>query len=129
MNALAAGSDASGLAGARPWQDARIGWLPSMLILAVVWISFRPFASSVAVQATSNAPPSGDIVNQIGFGLIGLFCSWLVGKFARKDVLEAFVRLTWFLVLGVLLLNSNQLLNLIYDRILCQDVLRKLIHL
>ncbi len=105
MNALAAGSDATGLTGARLWQDARIGWLPSMLILAIVWISFRPFASSVADQATGNAPPSGDIVNQIGFGLIGLFCSWLVGKFARKDVLAAFARVTWFLVLGVLLLS------------------------
>ena len=90
---------------ARAHTRDKSGWLSSMLVLAVVWISFRPFASSVATSNTTNAPPSGDIVNQIGFGLLGLLCAWLVGKFARKEILASLSNVTWYLVLAVLLLS------------------------
>ena len=87
----------------RPIASPKIGWLPSALIFAIVFISFRPFASQVA--ATPGQASGGDIVNQIGFGLMGLICIFLLLKHVPANARSALITPSWFLV-GIVLLIS-----------------------
>lgn len=88
---------------ASPAAASKSGWLPSALLLAIVFVSFRPFASGVSeigVQASG-----GDIVNQLGFGLIGLICGWLIKTNLSTHALKAFNRPSWYLVFAVLFVS------------------------
>lgn len=79
------------------------GWLPSGLIMAIVFISFRPFASSTVPEA-GQAPQGGDIVNQLGFSALGVICIALLAA-ARPRQLLAFNHPFLWLMLPVLTLG------------------------
>ena len=79
------------------------GWLPSAILLAIVFVSFRPFATEVAEVGVKSG--GGDIVNQLGFGLIGIACFWLIKNNVSQHALKAFNRPSWYLVLGVLVVS------------------------
>ncbi len=78
-------------------------WLPSALLLAVIFISFRPFGTEVTELGVKSG--GGDIVNQLGFGLIGALCIWLINNNVTAHALKAFNRLSWYLVLVVLFVS------------------------
>ena len=87
----------------RPIATPKANWLPSAIIMAIVFISFRPFVSEVSdIGAEAGG---GDIVNQIGFGLMGIACLFLLAKQVSTNILAAVLSPTWFLVLGVLILS------------------------
>jgi len=83
--------------------DWHPGWWPSGLILAIVFISFRPFASATSPLA-GQAQQGGDIVNQLGFGALGVFCIGLLVA-ARPKQLMAFNHPFLWLMLPVLALG------------------------
>ena len=74
----------------RPVDIPKSNWLPSAIILAIVLVSFRPFASTVAAEP-GVVSSGGDIVNQIGFSILGLFCAF---KLVRSAALNAIPRLS-----------------------------------
>ncbi len=75
-----------------------------MLLMAIVFISFRPFAVEIA-DVKGVDPGGGDIVNQLGFGIIGIICGFLLFKQVSTNVLSSFANVIWFLVLGVLVVS------------------------
>ncbi len=86
----------------RPITTSKTSWLPSTLILAIVFISFRPFVSEVTT--TTGTSGGGDIVNQLGFGLMGIYCGYLLLKHASSNILGAFANPVWGLALTFLVL-------------------------
>ena len=74
-------------------------------IVALVWIGFQPFDTGEVVGQTAGASGGGNATNQIGFGLLGLLCVWLVTQLdaARR---AALLRPAW-IVVGVLLLTAT----------------------
>jgi O-antigen ligase len=71
------------------------------LLFSVLIISFRPFQPSGAVLTGD----SGDIVNQLGFGVVGItaLCSLLT--LADRRTVAALISPWWLLLLGFLLLS------------------------
>ena len=86
----------------RPIEAPKANWLPSTLIFSVVFVSFRPFSSGY-VPEIGKQIPQGDIANQIGFGLIGLFCLILLARRSSASVLSASLNPAWILLAPVLL--------------------------
>ncbi|MEL6966614.1 MAG: O-antigen ligase [Pseudomonadota bacterium] len=89
-----------------PWHP---GWLPSALITAVILISFRPFSAPIAI-VEGQVQRGGDLVNQLGFGALGLMCALLL-IVARPRTLNAFNHpLIWLvapiLIMGVMLADA-----------------------
>ncbi len=81
-------------------------WLPSALVMTIVWISFRPFTTQLDdVSAGAPGGGGGDIVNQIGFGILGLVCGWMLMSQASQQIRNALKNPVWFLVLAVLVLS------------------------
>ncbi|MGI9364444.1 MAG: O-antigen ligase family protein [Rhizobiaceae bacterium] len=90
----------------RPIETPKANWLPSALILTVVLISFRPFSSGYVPQIGEPLPQQqGDIANQIGFGLVGLFCAALLIKRSCSSVLTASLHPAWVLLTPVLFMS------------------------
>ncbi len=83
--------------------ESKSGWLPSALLLTIIFVSFRPFASGVGEIGIKSG--GGDIVNQLGFGLIGLACGWLIKNHISPHALKAFNRPSWYLVFAVLFVS------------------------
>ncbi|MEP1208711.1 MAG: O-antigen ligase [Rhizobiaceae bacterium] len=87
----------------RPIATPRSSWWPSALILSMVFISFRPFSTSsenlLVVQSSG-----GDIVNQMGFGLLGLICAYLLARKTCSNAVNALLHPLWILFLPVLIL-------------------------
>ena len=75
-----------------------------MLLMAIVFISFRPFAVEIS-EVSGTKSGGGDIVNQLGFGIIGVVCGILLFKHASSNVLASFANPAWAIVLGVLVLS------------------------
>ncbi|MGI9356772.1 MAG: O-antigen ligase family protein [Rhizobiaceae bacterium] len=83
-------------------------WLPSALIWAVVFISFRPFSSGATAGEAVNT--GGDIVNQLGFGAIGGICLYLLHKQRLNGSLSAPLIISWcaaVAVLGISILTAD----------------------
>ncbi|MEM1040424.1 MAG: O-antigen ligase [Pseudomonadota bacterium] len=81
------------------------GWLPSGFIMAIVFISFRPFATGTKPVA-GQAPQGGDIINQLGFGGLGVVCILLLAAARPRQIMALNHPLLWLMVpilaLGVL---------------------------
>ena len=71
-------------------------WLPAALICAIVYVTFEPFADGASVQG-------GNLVNQLGFGLIGIACIRLVHAMDER-ARAALLQPAWIAVAFVLLL-------------------------
>ena len=78
-------------------------WLPPALIISIVFVSFRPFTSGL--EEIGQTASGGDIVNQLGFGVIGAVCIWLIYNNVSTAALKAFNRPSWYLVLATLFLS------------------------
>jgi O-antigen ligase len=87
----------------RPIATPRSSWWPSALIFCVVFVSFRPLSSQVA-EELSQPGSGGDIVNQLGFGLLGLLCMFLMVKKSCTNSVAAIANPVWLLLLPVLAL-------------------------
>ncbi|MDD9909291.1 MAG: O-antigen ligase [Ahrensia sp.] len=73
-------------------------WLPSALLWAVIFISFRPFAKAAATSGAPGAAAAGgggDIVNQLGFAGIGAICLYLLSSRKRLGMSTALLTLSW----------------------------------
>jgi len=87
----------------RPIATPRSNWWPSALILTVVFISFRPFSTTNEVGSVAQSS-GGDIVNQLGFGLLGLICAYLLARKTSSNAINALIHPLWILFLPVLIL-------------------------
>ena len=67
----------------RPLAPVAFGWWPSAIIMSIVFISFRPFSTSALNDS------GGDIVNQLGFGFLGLFCLLLIVRQISANAMAA----------------------------------------
>ncbi len=83
----------------RPLAPVAFGWWPSAIIMSIVFISFRPFSTSALNDS------GGDIVNQLGFGFLGLFCLLLIVRQISANAMAAFLTPAW-LSMSVMLLIS-----------------------
>jgi len=93
----------------RPIAPPRTSWWPSALILTIVFVSFRPFTSTDINQPGQQAA-GGDIVNQLGFGLLGVICAYLLARKTCSNALNALLHPLWLLflpVLGLAVLNAD----------------------
>ncbi|MEM8751081.1 MAG: O-antigen ligase [Pseudomonadota bacterium] len=72
------------------------------LIMSIVWVSFRPFGTTLADPETGIPPSGGDIINQLGFGALGVVCIWLLVVRVNTQILPAFRTPIWVLALPVL---------------------------
>ncbi len=88
----------------RPIAAPRSSWLPSALILTIVLISFRPFTST-DVNLPGQQSAGGDIINQLGFGLLGLICLYLLAKKTCSSSINALLHPLWIVLLPVLAIS------------------------
>ncbi len=88
----------------RPIPAPRASWWPSALILTIVLISFRPFTSA-DINLPGQQPASGDIVNQMGFGLLGLICLYFLAKKTCSNSINALLHPLWIVMLPVLVIS------------------------
>ena len=88
----------------RPIATSRTGWWPSALIVTIVFVSFRPFTTS-DIKLPGQQAVSGDIVNQIGFGVLGVICLFLLAKKTCSNALSALLNPLWIAFLPVLALS------------------------
>lgn len=79
-------------------------WMPSALIWSIVFISFRPFDSGSADDVVPAR--GGDIVNQLGFGILGLVCLGLIATKVRRETVAAFASPLWLLFLPAVFIFS-----------------------
>jgi len=68
-------------------------WLPSALIWAVVFISFRPFTTEFSDNSVVSF--GGDIINQLGFGAVGAICLYLIYQRRIGKELAALLIFSW----------------------------------
>ncbi len=78
-------------------------WLIPALIWSVILISFRPFSTSVSAGETVSS--GGDIVNQLGFGTIGVICLYFLSRKRTSGTLSAPLIISWCMVVPVLLFS------------------------
>ena len=79
-------------------------WWISAMILTIVFVSFRPFTST-EVNEIGQQSASGNVVNQIGFGLLGIICAYIMAKKAPAEVIRALIHPLWLLLIPVLALS------------------------
>lgn len=72
------------------------------LLFTVILISFRPFQPQGAI---TTADGGGDIVNQLGFGVLGAVSVSALLTLAEPRVLRSLVSPSWLLLLGFLMLS------------------------
>ena len=78
-------------------------WWMSAMILTIVFVSFRPFTSS-DVNEPGQQSASGDIVNQVGFGLLGIICAYIMAKKVAPETIRALMHPLWILLVPFLAL-------------------------
>lgn len=103
MHADALSNSQSAVSSSTAWR-----WLPSALLWAVVFISFRPFSSSIEVNGVVST--GGDIVNQLGFGAVGVICSYLLHQRKAGWAFSAALTLSWCataLVLAISMVTAD----------------------
>lgn len=76
-------------------------WLAA-LILAVVFVTFRPLSDP---EMGINAQAGGDVVNQLGFGILGVICLYLLIKKTDRCAIAALTHPLWLMVLPILALS------------------------
>ena len=84
--------------------DQASQWWMSAAILTIVFVSFRPFTSS-DVNEPGQQSASGDIVNQLGFGLLGIICAYIMAYKVPKDVVRALLHPLWIILMPILALS------------------------
>ncbi len=80
-----------------PWQ-----WIAPALIWSIVLISFRPFSTNTQTEQAVSA--GGDIVNQLGFGIIGTICVYLLLRWRFPGSLSSALIISWCLTGFVLVM-------------------------
>lgn len=84
-------------------------WIASA-ILTIAIISFRPFQPMGAVNDAASKQ-SGDLLNQLGFGLLGLAALFGLICLAQPRKLAALFSPWWLLMLGLMLLSTQVALD------------------
>ncbi len=77
--------------------------LAAAAIATIVLISFRPFGSNDAAEPGQAS--GGDIVNQLGFGIMGMACIWLLAMLVPQASRRAALNFGWLLAVPVLALS------------------------
>lgn len=85
----------------RAFPARRIATILAALMLTVLLISFRPFQPAGAELEGAG----GDIVNQLGFGTLGMLAIFSLLSFVDRRVLAALLSPWWLLLLGFLALS------------------------
>lgn len=80
-------------------------WFASA-ILTIAIVSFRPFQPTGVVTNAAERQ-SGDVVNQLGFGLLGLAAIFAMICFTQPRKLAALFSPWWILMLGLMLLSTQ----------------------
>ena len=86
----------------RPVVQNRGNFWPAAIILAVVFVTFRPLSDPEVISAAGSG---GDIVNQLGFGALGIICLYLLMKRTSSAAISAITHPLWLLTLPVLALS------------------------
>lgn len=86
----------------RPIARSRGHYWPAAIILAIVFVTFRPLSDPETISAAGG---SGDLVNQLGFGGLGLICMYLLLKRTSSDAISAVTNPLWMMVLPILALS------------------------
>lgn len=72
------------------------------VILCILLISFRPFSSAVV----SDGQASGDTINQLGFGIVGVVSLLSLAMFAQPVKVVRLVSLGWLLMFAILVASA-----------------------
>lgn len=80
----------------------QIALVTATVIFCVLLISFRPFSPVVVVDGQ----PTGDSVNQLGFGLVGAISLAALAMFANPGKVLRLTSLGWLLMFAILLLSA-----------------------
>jgi len=83
------------------WTHARVATVLATLLLTVVLITFRPFAPAGA----PDAPEGGDIVNQLGFGTLGVAAIFVLMTFSDRRMLQALLSPAMVVMFGFFMLS------------------------
>ena len=67
----------SGQTDHRPATQTRSKFWPAAMIMAVVFVTFRPLSDPEVISGSGSG---GDLVNQLGFGGLGIICLYLLIK-------------------------------------------------
>jgi O-antigen ligase len=70
------------------------------ILLTVIMVSFRPFQPMGALST------GGDVVNQLGFGSLGILSIFALASYADRRVLPVLISLPWLLMLGFFVLSA-----------------------
>ncbi len=76
---------------------ARLQTVIAACIFALLLVTFKPFATFDAAAATQQG---GDLVNQLGFGAVGLVSIASMMMLANADVLKKLISPSWLLLLA-----------------------------
>ena len=81
-----------------PGQLAKVqdNFWPSAAIMAIVFVTFRPLSDPEVISGSGG---SGDLVNQLGFGGLGLICLYLLFKKTSSQAISALTSPLWLLML------------------------------
>ena len=86
----------------RPATQTRSKFWPAAMIMAVVFVTFRPLSDPEVISGSGS---SGDLVNQLGFGGLGIICLYLLIKKTSSNAIAALTHPLWLLILPVLALS------------------------
>ena len=86
------------------WGLGRLQTLAAAAIFTLLLISFKPYSGEIAKAGESG----GDIVNQLGFGSIGLFSVAALTFLVNRDVSRQLVSIWWWLLFAFGLLSVQQ---------------------
>ena len=75
---------------------------PAAIILTIVFVTFRPLSDPEVISGSGGG---GDLVNQLGFGGLGLICLYLLIKRTSSEAISAPTNPLWLMVLPVLALS------------------------
>ena len=78
---------------------AAAAWIATA-ILTVLLVSFRPFQSRTEALASG-----GDVVNQVGFGMLGIVTVFALVAFVDRRLLSAILSPSWLVLLGLFFLS------------------------
>lgn len=80
----------------------KIALVTATVIFCILLISFRPFSPAVPADGQQ----AGDVVNQLGFGLVGAIALAALAMFADPGKVLRLISLGWLLMFGLLLASA-----------------------
>ena len=87
---------------AEAFSPARVATIMAAILLTTVIVSFRPFQPGGAEPSPEGG---GDIVNQLGFSMLGAVALFAIMAFAKPRVIAVFFSPCWLLLMAFFMLS------------------------